>query len=550
MKKTWQKGAAVLLVITLIPILLFLARSVAWLSQTSHFRSLNYRQKISGTYVLEAGLNHAATLLTEDATWTEGFNDEEMTRIGGSYSIFFQTAGEPYQEGFSVNNLMGNKDVDGPRGPETVLPGTVELVVHSKTGPIENQGTFLLQAIFDDNRDWAVASAGKMIMNGGVDVFGIENLDTWAPVKAGVHSNLFAAGETAVSWKPQRTGNQAIISGKVTTPTRGTQALDFAGTEGTDYRAEAFEDGAGRLSITAPDIVQEVANNSSAPAPITDPFGETRLGNGNFYRGGGLNLQGDLILDGGTLYVDGDLSVNGSITGSGSVYVTGKTTFKGDAVIEAGADGVALYSEGSITMSGFKGVEFVERLARDNPSIISHFNNAKSQLAESADSTPDGVQAAHNRSAQNSIRQVSNFVNQRLVVGGQTAQFIKEQLASFDGLIEVTHSDGTYGRAEMRPVHQQVAYGLDRLGTGYFKGMLVTNSYIHTDSAVAVVGAVWASGANEDDTPTTVDGQEVKPGDIYLGADTSLLMNKALVDDEENSSPAALAGLEMLSWRR
>ena len=549
--KRWPRGAAVLLVITLIPILIFLARSVAWLSQTTHFRTVSYREKVSATYILEAGLNHAATLLTEDATWTEGFQNEEMTRIRGSYSIYFQKPGEAYQQGYSVNNLMGTDDRDGPRGPKTVAPGTVELIVHSRSGPTENQGTFLLQAVFDDNRDWAVSSAGKLVMNGNVDVQGVANLETWAPVKAGVHSNLYQSNETAIEWNPAKLGDKATFTGKVSTTNRGTDALKFAGTEGTDYSAESFEDEAGRLSISSPDIVQEVGNHSSSPAPATNPFGETRLSSGDFYKGGPLELQGDLVLDGGTLYVNGDLTVNGSITGTGSVYVTGKTTFKGDAVIEAGAEGVALYSEGSITMSGFNGVEFVERLARDNPSIIGHFNNAKSQLAESADSTPDNVQRNHNNSAQNSIRQVSAFVDQRLnTANGQTAAFIKEQLASFDDAIQVTHADGTYGRAEMRPVHKKVAYGLDKLGTGYFKGLMVTNSYIQTDSAVAVVGAVWASGTNTEDEPTTVDGKEIKPGDIYLGADSSLLLNQALVDDEENGTPSQLAGLEMLAWRR
>ena len=499
---------------------------------------------------MEAGLAHAASLLEEDATWTEGFDQERMTRTDGAYTITFQDPGRPYQDGNSVNNIMGTEEMDGPRGPKTVIPGTVELVVHSRSGPLQNRGTFLMQAIFNNSNDWAVSSAGKIVMEGDIDVQGVENLATWAPVNAGIHANIFQAGETAVSWTPGQVGDRATFSGKVSTPTRGDTAIQFSGQEGVDFQADEFEDGAGRLAIQSPQIVEKVSNNASAPSPPVSPFGTTTLNAGEYYSGGALDLQGDLVLEGGTLYVNGDLNVNGSITGTGSVYVTGKTSFKGDAYIEAGAEGVALYSEGSITMSGFNGTEFMERLSRNNPGIIQQFNNAKAQLLDSSDTTPDGTQRNQANSALNSLRQVTQLVEQELASGGQTASFVKKQLNAIDDVVERSHDDNTYSRAEMGQIYREVSYGLDRVGTGYFKGLLVSNSYIHTDSAVAVVGCVWASGTNETDQPKFVDGREIKPGDVYLGSDTSLLLNRELVEDEDTASPTQLAGLEMLSWRQ
>jgi len=60
---------------------------------------------------------------------------------------------------------------------------------------------------------------------------------------------------------------------------------------------------------------------------------------------------------------------------------------------------------------------------------------------------------------------------------------------------------------------------------------------------------VWASGTNEDDTPTTIDGKTLEPGDIYLGDDSALLLNKELTDDPD-VKPTDLEKLKMTSWLR
>lgn len=547
--KRLPRGSAILMVLLLIPVLVFLARALAWLSTSSQYRVQRYRQNLSNTYVMEAGLAHASTLLQEDATWVEGFDNEKLSRLGGEYTITFQDPEAIYVEGNSVNNLMGSEILDGPRGPDTVWPGMVELVIHSVEGNTEDTGIFLMQAIFDDEKDWALSAGRRILMNGNVDVQGVDNLFEWAPVDAGVHANLFSSSETAISWSPTASGDRATFSGKVTTPARHDEALSFAGTEGVDYSAREFEDGAGRLALTTPDIQQSVSNNSSAAPPPVSPFGTTTLTGQDYYSGSALDLQGDLVLDGGALYVEGDLSVNGSITGTGSIYVTGKTTFKGDAYIEAQADGVALYSEGSISMSGFSGVEFMERLSERNPGIISAFNRAKAELLESSDRTPDGVQRDHNNAAMGAIANVRTLVAGQVTAGNETSDFIVEQLGELYQVINESHADGTYGRAEMGRIYREVKYGLDKIGTGYYKGLLVSNSYIYTDTDVAVVGAAWATGTNDTDEPLQVGDETIQPGDVYLGKNTSLLLNKELVDDEESGSPARLAGLDMLSWR-
>jgi hypothetical protein len=539
-----------LLVILLIPILVFLARSIAWLSQTSSFRSVAHRQKIASTYIMEAGVAHAASILEEDSEWTEGFDEEEMTRVSGTYTVTFQDSSRPYQEGNSVNNINGLEALDGPRGPETVVPGTIELIVHAKEGQRQSSGTFLMQAIFTDISDIGLGSGRSIIMEGNVDVKGVENLSSWAPVNAGIHANRYEGREAAISWTPKKDADKAIFTGKVATSSRGDDAISFAGEKDVDYSASEFETGAGRLSIPSPDIKTAVLNKSSAPEPPIDTYGTTRLTSQDYFAGGDTDLQGDLVLDGGALYVKGDLNVNGSITGTGTVYVTGKTTFKGDALIESNDTGVALYSEGAVEITGFNGREFVDGLRKEIPELNRQYAIYAHNMAEASDTTPDATQERQARAAMNAIARVSDIINERLPDGHETGDFIQEQLRGFSSVVGHTMDDGTYGRREMTECNRRVTYGLDRLGTGYFKGLLVSNSYIHTDSAVAVIGSVWASGSNQEDEPVNINGKIIHPGDVYLGDDSAVLLNKDLMDDEDKAKPTDIKKLELQAWIR
>ena len=562
-----SKGAALILVLLLVPILVFLARSLAWLSRSSHFRSRHHHDRLAQSYVLEAGLAHASNKLIANATWTEGFTEEPMTRLDASYSVIFQDPSDDYQDGNSVNNLLGTEFLDGPRGPATVVPGTVELVILAQKGSNETRGQFILKALHDDSLDYALAAGRSVVMRGDVSVDGVINTrggevgpdgetgsgiindDTWRQVDAGLHANQSESGLTAVSWSTNDAGDQAHFSGKVSTPTVGPTAFNFEGTEGIDYSVREFEDGATSIPISSPDIEGEVLDHITAQDPPVVAFGTTRLTSQDFYSDGDLDLQGDLVLEEGRLYVNGDLNINGSIRGVGSVYVVGATNFKGTAEVQASsADGVSVFSQGPISLTGFDGVEFMDELRAQNPEIDEHYRTFDEEMAEASDTTPDGSQRRMAERAADAIEAVSNAVHNQVPAGSETSDFVRDQLAGFSSIIEATHADGTYSRREMRGVHNQIRYGLDRLGTAFFSGKLVSNSFIHTDNAAGVIGVVWSSGQNTDAEPLLVGDVEVRAGDIYLGEDSSILMNQEILEDRDPTEPQALQGLSQISW--
>lgn len=543
MRRLHFQGTALLLVLLLIPILVFLARSVSWLASSSNYRSVLYRQQVSSTYIMEAGMAHARTKLEENADWTDGFKDEKLAHVDGSYSVTFQDLTKPYVDGNSVNNIRGVVPADGPRGPGTVSPGTLELVVNVKNNTSESQGSFILAATISALPDFAVGSDERILMEGNVNVSGVANLESWAGVASGIHSNVFGSSDSAISWAPKDTSDKARFTGKVTTSSRGDNALEFVGVEGTDYSASEFETGAPSVSVPTPDILGEVQSKSAAAAPSVDPFGTTTLSSRDFYVSDGLSLQGDLVLDGGNLYVEGDLTVNGSITGEGSVYVTGKTTFKGDALIEASKTGVALYSHDAIELSGFNGVEYIDAIKRSSPGIASNYRVFASAMAEASDTTPDPKQFRLARQAAGAVRNISDIVNRRLPPGNKTGDIVREQLKSYEGVL----LSAKPSRKHMSAATRQVTHGLNRLGTSYFQGLLVTNSYIHASNSVSVVGSVFANGKNRNSTSKNVGTTTLNPGDIYLADDSEVIFNKALLNDPDFVAKNT-AKLELRSW--
>lgn len=533
-----------LLVILLIPILVFLARAIAWLSQSTHFRTISHRDKISNTYLMEAGLAHASTLVKEDSEWDEGFDKQGMTHVPGSYSVSFQDPEIAYQEGNSVNNISGFDVRDGPRGPKTVMPGTIELVVNVENGRSQSSGIFVMEAILKNLSEIAIGSAGNIVMNGNVNITGVQDVLNWAPVNSGIHSNKAGAGTgTVIDWKPKRAGDKATFSGKVSTTATDANAIQFAGTEGTDYSASSFETGAARQPSPAPDIISAVQANTGAQAPPVSNFGTTTLGAQDYHASGDLALQGDLVLQNGKLFVDGDLIVNGSITGDGSVFVTGKTIFKGEAVVRAKETGIALYSEGPIQLKGFNGREFVEKLL-SNPADRNTYNQAMSvfraEMHEASNRTPNPPQRAAAAKAQQALGTIKNLISRELnrQLGQQgsaeTADFIEEQLAIYDGLVGNTAQHFPH-KKEFRETTAQLNNQLDRLGTAYFQGLMISNTYIHAESSVGVVGAMYATGKNENVTDT-IDGETVESGDISLGDNCEMVFNKELLDEPEAKS--------------
>ena len=538
-----HRGSSLLLVILLIPILVFLARSVHWLSTTSGHRANLYRKKVAARYLVEAAEAHALSKLKQDADWSEGFDRQTLDDVPGHYSIVFSPPGAPYQPGHSVNNITGDTSVDGPRGPKTVKPGTVEFVVQAEVSGFQTTGEAIFKAKTKPLPSYGLGASGNIVLKGDVSIRGIQNLITQAEVRAGIHSNSLGHDGPTISWQKNSGADHMEVKGTVTTTAPKADSIQLQGSDGVDYRVTEIQTDVAALPMPSTNIVDTVSTHSSLAPPSLNDFGTTRLSGGESYYGGSATLQGDLVLDGHTLYVSGDLTVNGTIRGDGSVYVTGKTTLKGDTEIKANQTGVALYSHGAVELSGFNGDEYLASLRQENPdldSAIRNYNNSFQPVEFRSIKGGNRTTAYEDTRNQKAPGLLQAF--DRKSLEGETASFIRRQLekqAGFQGQ--------EYQRARSPMVRANRSYqgklvtnrppeaDFSKLGQAYFQGLIVSDHYVLTDNAVSVVGSLWSTGKHEA-TPVTIDGKTVAPGDLILNNGTEVVMNQELLEDPRTAT--------------
>lgn len=547
-RRVIERGTGLLLVLLMVPVLVFLARSVHWLSQTAAHRVNLHRTKVVAQYLLEAGKAHALAQLKQDADWSAGFKNRKLEDVPGTYSVVFSQPDQPYQEGHSVNNITGGVSRDGPRGPGTVRPGTIELVVQADSGGHAAIGQTIFSAKTKPLPAFGLGASGNILLKGDVSIRGIENLASQSPVEAGIHSNATGSTGPAISWVKNSGGNKMVVKGRVTTSASDTAAVSLDGVSGQDYKVEGIETDAAPLPVPKANIVDTVSNNSGLAAPSFNNFGTSTLSAGKSYVQGPVELQGDLRLDGHTLYVDGDLTVNGTIAGDGSVYVTGKTKLKGDTQIHAQEIGVALFSHGAVELKGFDGREFLNQLRGQNSGVNSAMSTYDGSLVRV---TGRRVKGGGNLNGEyyddRRAEQVPALLNAFNQSGaqGETADFIKKQLTDYvvnDTAPEARiYGVGGYGyrlNTEIRGKLRQgrpPSYDLSKIGQAYFQGLIVSDHYVLTDNAVSVVGAVWSTGDFEAE-PTTIDGRTVSPGDIVANNGTEIVLNRELLEEPESQT--------------
>ncbi len=541
-------GAGILLVLLIVPILVFLARSVHWLAQSGAHRVGLHNKRVVAQYLLQAGKADTLAHIKQDADWSVGFREKSLDDVNGSYSVIFNQPGQAYQVGQSVNNITGTTSRDGPRGPGTVRPGSIELVVLADSQGHQATGQTIFVAKTKPLPAYGLGASGKILLQGNVSVRGVENLISEAPVDAGIHANSLGAAGPAIRWVKNNTANKMIVKGRVTTSAGAPDSISLQGTSGRDYQIEGIETGAAQLPVPTANIVDTVGINSALPPPPFQNFGTSRLGPGKSYAKGSVELQGDLRLNGHTLYVDGDLIVNGTIAGVGSVYVTGKTRLKGDTKISSSETGVALFSHGAVELTGFDGQEFLNRLRVSNSGVNSALSQYDGSLVRVTGRRVKGGgnlpgEYYDDRRAAQIPALLSAF--RRSGAKGETADFIKRQLTDY--VVKDTSAPvripgmGGYGYRLNTPIQGKLrkgrppSYDLAKIGQAYFQGLIVSDHYVLTDNAVSVVGGVWATGDYDSD-PVTVDGRTVNPGDIVANNGTEIVLNRALLEDPETQT--------------
>ncbi|HIB64374.1 MAG TPA: hypothetical protein EYO33_04470 [Phycisphaerales bacterium] len=554
-------ASSVLLVLLLIPILVFLARAVHWLAGTSGHRVNVHRKRIMANYLLEAGQAHALAKIKENADWREGFENVALDDVPGTYSLAFKNPEATYREGQSVNNITGNQYVDGPRGPKTVKPGTLELVVHADVGGQRVSGQRIFETKTKPLPSYGLGASGNIVLKGSVSIRGITSLANQVEVPAGIHSNSEGTMGPTIQWAKNDRSDRMEVKGTVTSSADTADAIQLQGVKGVDYNVTEIEANTAKLPVPSKNIVETVSLHSSLPSPSFNNYGTTTLTSGASYYSGNASLQGDLVLNGHDLYVDGDLRVNGTIRGDGSVYVTGKTTLKGDSEIKAEETGVALFSHGAVELRGFDGQEFLASLRRDD-----------AQLAQALDEydrsfQPLTVQTANFKGTNKKTHYLYEDTRSSFAPGlldsfdqrglrGETASFIRKQLQkqADHKLVEfqTTNTWAASRRRYSRNFTGKLYTGkppdadFSKIGQAYFQGLIVSDHYVLTDNSISIVGSLWSTGSNTA-PPVTIDGRTVQSGDIILNNGTEVVMNRELLE-EPRTATRDVTDFQLKSW--
>ncbi len=360
--------------------LAILARAVTLTAARRGFDSVQYVHSARATLIADAANQFVIDELSRDVAFESDINSQTLTTMGGSFSVDFVPAGTNSVGALqSVNNLEGTDYVNGPRGEDTVAPGTLDLVVLVDTGSETRIFETLVRSPGAATTGSALQGAGRIRLRGNVSIDGIQSPSSDAQVEAGMHSGVTDnSAASIISWFSSEPGDEANISGEVTTATTSPLAINMTGAN----IAGGTQTGVPSPPVTDPEIANTIAGKTSA-TPFSPPgIGTVSPGNGEFYSGGNISINGDLVLDGTELFIDGDLTVNGSIYGEGTVWVSGGTTFKGDSVIRTTDRSVSLMSHGNVKLDGFGGMEYLEAVVdgRGDPLLSKTLDDTQTAL--------------------------------------------------------------------------------------------------------------------------------------------------------------------------
>lgn len=367
-------GAALMTIMLCMVVLLTMIKALVTVAHSRANSSRLYVQRAQAQCLVEAAVAYARRELDDDADWQEAVS-ESFPDMRGKWSVAFGKG-----PALSVNNMRGSAPENGPRGKSTVPPYSLDLVVRVEVEGFEQQVEVLITKKSLLN-PYGLTASGRIYMQGEVRIDGAQSLGG-KPSRTGIRSYQKDTGATdVIRWRPGPKAGTAEISGVVSTVSGEKDAIDF-GSDASLYSVEEFVRGAPPRPLPDVDILAEIAQHTTESAPEIKSLGTTKI-EGKAYHKGDLELNGDLRLKSGRLYVGGDLKVNGSIKGTGAVYVAGKTRFKGDSIVHSDQQmGVALYSHGSVKLTGFDGSEFIKALAKDDPEVGTLYGKLDSGLSK------------------------------------------------------------------------------------------------------------------------------------------------------------------------
>lgn len=537
-----RRGFALITVLLMSIVMLLMVLSIIALAKLESFQAKGHHDRMASRYLAEAGLAEARQRLAADPTWQEGFQERVSPFKRGVYDLKFHTTGGSVSSDESVNNLTGSGQVPGPFGP--VPPHTALLQVTGIVGGQSQTVSALVSRRFTLPPNTPMSASGVINLAGKVGVDGLAGLDGEV-VEAGLHSFSKQAGGPTVHWKANKSGDRAVVSGKVSAAAHG-DVIDFGNDTSAYSVVGGFETDATVQRPSQIDVAALVHAASGATAP-TITSGTNTIGAGTWHRSGDLEIQGDLVLeDGAALYVSGSLKVNGAIRGQGAVYVKDYTTLQGDAFVES-SNRVALLSGKDVSLTGFNGNEFIRSLGADAVAHLDNVNSTVKTMTDLIDTAPaisilgnvgpldllkhqiaarptDAVLTAGMQN--NQLGRLIEIVESQ--PSSLTRDFVLEQMKEYHEFfywqpdqdweteatafianpsvhqayaLQAVFDIGAVFYQDPDAVVHQVRYvvsnlGYDRLGSSFFQGLVYSNGDIRADNGVTVIGAMVADGKN------------------------------------------------------
>jgi len=345
--KKRSSGIALFLTLMITSILVMMVTATLFTARGGSVFSHDYHAKRAAYYAAESGLSILQQRLKDDPSYRTVSVKEKTPFGNGAFTIRFGP-------GECVSNMDGSSPIAGPYGE--IPAGSCYVRIIGEALGHQEVVECMLGRKDSDSVAAAVVASGKVFLDGNISVTGRDSNDLLSQTAADIISNY-----DKPTWSGKRPleyirepGETAKIEGAIRSSSPSPAAIS------TDLKAASSaaltdQSPVPTKNINISAIVDSKSSNPSPPGtgiPLT----------GSYYRSGDYVVPGDVVLNDAELYVDGDLTVIGSITGVGSVYVKGNTVFSGDAFVSSSDDGIALYSEGNVSLTGFDGSAYMDAL--------------------------------------------------------------------------------------------------------------------------------------------------------------------------------------------
>lgn len=528
-------------------------------------------KRVAAGYVAEAGLAETMENLRAGGfTLTSG----QLTGAigsGGTYTVDFKDS-PPFGTHDSINNLNNAAFAANFRAVDGVPPNSAVIIVRAEVGGVER----VLEAVVSRGGGSIIAAnaiqgGGNILMAGDVKVDGITDLDDPTPVPGNIHSN--ASSGVAVAWDNTAPGSNANITGAVGALGGSIDLAGYTPAGGSSVTGTAASfpslDIAGTISSKAGS-----PSPSINPVGTTALGGGDFYQSGDVVVNGDLKLDGTNLHISGDLQVNGSISGEGTIFVGGESRFYGDATVSADPDQK-----VALMSHGSVTLSGFDGNQYLAAVGATDSDFADRWSDLQMVLQDMQSTMNSSPMASLQAGGSNhtlmdemrrSIGQTAagptyNSTEHNLVgnlsatlqtqAPGPTRDFLVKKLNNikaifescmdnpqvvgmpndgvarqilidawkndpelrnmeFIGIFDATIDNGDASvMKDLINITQQIDY--DKVGAGYFQGLVYTNGYVHAQNEINVIGALMAKG--DPALPSaSLNGQTVKPGDLLL----------------------------------